>query len=210
MNLFRLPVIPTLLVLAASGYMVHLGLWQLDRLHQKEARIAQARVAQKDPRPVSIGVVWREKQSDAWDYRRTTFWCQQVMGTSMVAGRSAAGAAGWAQVARCLTAPVVTQTFRPIEPPQGVLVDVVVGWTQRPNPVPWQGGEVTGMIAPGGEFLHHVVADPPLAGLAANARPDPASLPNNHLSYAVQWFGFALTALAIYALALRKRWKAAE
>jgi surfeit locus 1 family protein len=49
------------------------------------------------------------------------------------------------------------------------------------------------------------VADPPLAGLAANARPDPADIPNNHWSYAVQWFLFAGTALVIYALALRKR-----
>ena len=50
-----------------------------------------------------------------------------------------------------------------------------------------------------------MIADPPLAGLEANARPDPASIPNNHLSYAIQWFLFALTALVIYAIALRKR-----
>ncbi len=30
-------------------------------------------------------------------------------------------------------------------------------------------------------------------------------MPNNHLSYAVQWFSFAATALIIYALALRRR-----
>ena len=43
------------------------------------------------------------------------------------------------------------------------------------------------------------------AGLDANARPDPATIPNNHLSYAIQWFLFALTALVIYGIALRKR-----
>ena len=32
-------------------------------------------------------------------------------------------------------------------------------------------------------------------------------MPNNHLAYAVQWFLFALTALVIYAIALRKRLK---
>jgi len=31
--------------------------------------------------------------------------------------------------------------------------------------------------------------------------------PNNHLSYAIQWFFFAATALVIYVLALRKRWR---
>ena len=58
-----------------------------------------------------------------------------------------------------------------------------------------------GVVAPG----PRLVADPPLAGLQANARPDPSDIPNNHLSYAVQWFLFAATALVIYAIALRKR-----
>ena len=35
----------------------------------------------------------------------------------------------------------------------------------------------------------------------------PTSIPNNHLSYAVQWFLFAGIAALIYALALRKRWR---
>jgi cytochrome oxidase assembly protein ShyY1 len=60
---------------------------------------------------------------------------------------------------------------------------------------------VVGTIAPG----PRLVADPPLAGLEANERPDPSEIPNNHLSYAVQWFLFALTALVIYAVALRRR-----
>ena len=46
------------------------------------------------------------------------------------------------------------------------------------------------------------------AGLDQLAPPDPRDMPNNHLSYAVQWFLFALTALVIYFLALRKKWRA--
>jgi len=41
--------------------------------------------------------------------------------------------------------------------------------------------------------------------LMANASPDPRDIPNNHWSYAIQWFAFAATALIIYALALRRR-----
>ena len=62
-------------------------------------------------------------------------------------------------------------------------------------------GRVTGMVAPG----PRLVADPPVDGLFALARPDPSDLPNNHLSYAGQWFFFALTALVIYFIALRAR-----
>ena len=69
----------------------------------------------------------------------------------------------------------------------------------------WTGGVVTGTITLGAGETVRLIADPPLAGLDANARPDPATIPNNHLSYAIQWFLFALTALVIYAIALRKR-----
>lgn len=205
MNWRKLPVLPTLLVLAAAGYMIHLGLWQVDRLAQKEAKIARFSAAQGDKSFVSIGEVWRYKTSDARDFHRTEFWCQQVTQISAQSGRNSAGQAGWAHIARCLTTPVDTQGFRPTQAPQGVLADVVLGWSQKPDPVAWAGGRVRGLIVPGGEFAHHVVADPALAGLADNARPDPRDLPNNHLSYAVQWFLFALTALMIYGVAVRKR-----
>ena len=84
-------------------------------------------------------------------------------------------------------------------------VDVTLGWSSNPAPPQWAGGAVAGIIGPKAKTEIRVIADPPLAGLAANARPDPANIANNHLSYAVQWFLFALTALVIYALALRKR-----
>ena len=87
----------------------------------------------------------------------------------------------------------------------GVGGAVVLGWSNDPAPVVWQGGAVTGVIAPYKKGDARLVADPPLAGLAANALPDPRDVPNNHLSYAVQWFLFAVTALVIYGIALRRR-----
>ena len=53
-------------------------------------------------------------------------------------------------------------------------------------------------------YDYKVVASEPIAGLQPLARPDPRDLPNNHLAYAGQWFFFALTALVIYFLAIRK------
>jgi len=52
----------------------------------------------------------------------------------------------------------------------------------------------------------HVAASAP-AGLEPAAPPSPKIIPNNHRSYAVQWFSFAAIALIIYALALQKRMK---
>ena len=50
-----------------------------------------------------------------------------------------------------------------------------------------------------------IVADAPAPGLEASTPPSVADIPNNHLSYAVQWFLFAATATAIYMIALRRR-----
>lgn len=83
------------------------------------------------------------------------------------------------------------------------MADVALGWSRSSTPPQWDGGGVSGVIAPG----PRLVAMTPIAGLEQLALPDPADVPNNHLAYAGQWFFFALTALVIYGLAIRKRMK---
>jgi surfeit locus 1 family protein len=182
----RLPLIPTLLVLTAVAVMIRLGLWQLDRLHQKEALLERYSAAQA----MSADVPFPQDAAAAEPllYRHARIDCRQVTGIRPVAGHNAQGESGLAQTADCLLV-------------GGGKARVVLGWSRTPEPVAWKGGEAMGVVAPG----PRLVADPPLAGLAANARPDPSDIPNNHLSYAVQWFLFAVTALVIYLLALRKR-----
>ncbi len=179
-------VLPTLLVLIAVAIMVRLGFWQIDRLHQKEALLARygAAVAMSSDAPFPADAA----QAQGVLYRHSRITCQSVGDVSARAGENARGEAGMAHVARCNLV-------------GGGTALVVLGWSRDPAARDWRGGDVSGTIAPG----PRLVADPPLAGLAANARPDPADIPNNHLSYAVQWFLFALTALVIYGLAVRKR-----
>ena len=62
-------------------------------------------------------------------------------------------------------------------------------------------GEVSGII--GARGVLHTAQVP--QGLKPLAPPDPNEVPNNHLMYAGQWFFFALTALVIYVLALRRK-----
>jgi cytochrome oxidase assembly protein ShyY1 len=181
----RLPVIATLVVLAAVAVMLRLGFWQLERKAEKESLIARHVATQG----LSAEVPWpAAAQAEQALYRRARLVCAEVMGRTAIAGLNVAGESGQAQVADCRLA-------------DGRTARVVLGWSRNPAPPAWSGGEVTGWIAPG----PRLVADPPLAGLAANARPDPRDIPNNHLSYAVQWFLFAASALVIYGLALRKR-----
>ena len=189
----RLPVVATLIMLIAVGIMVRLGFWQLDRMHQKDAllvRYADAARYSGDVLPAQFG-----GPRDTILYRQTAFTCTSPDTPSGIAGLSATGASGIAHVVRCHVASGGTD----------VPVFVTLGWSTNPAAPVYTGGPVTGMIAPMGKAAIRVVADPPLAGLNASARRDPADLPNNHLSYAVQWFAFALTALVIFGLALRKR-----
>jgi surfeit locus 1 family protein len=186
----RIPMIPTLIVLAAVAVMVRLGFWQLDRLGQKEALIERLRANAGNP----VAVAYPSSRAAAQPllYRRSKVDCSSAADWQSVSGRNAQGQDGWVHIVRCPIA-------------EGRTADVVAGWSPGLTKPQWTGGEVTGYISPGGKAGTRLVADPPLAGLIANARPDPSSLSNNHLSYAVQWFLFALTALVIYALALRKR-----
>ena len=182
----RLPIAPTLVVLLAVGIMIRLGFWQLDRLHQKEALLARYAAAQT----MSADVPFPRSPVEAQPllYRHSALDCPKVASVESVAGRGPGDATGIGHIATCTLA-------------DGSSARIVLGFSRNPQVPDWSGGKVIGIIAPG----PRLVADPPLAGLQANARPDPADVPNNHLSYAVQWFTFAGLALVIYVLAVRRK-----
>lgn len=210
MSLRRIPLLPTLVVLAAVAVMVRLGFWQLDRLEQKELLLNRY----SDRGSTFADVTNPDLPAQSALYHQTIVECAEASDWRAVAGRNAKGDPGFAHLAKCIlpTNFYVTPKMideRLVEVPAKTLasIDVVVGWSRAPQSPVWNGGTVRGIVAPNKEGIK-VVADPPLAGLEANARPDPNDMPNNHLAYAVQWFLFALTALVIYAIALRRRLRA--
>ena len=182
----RIPVIPTIIVVTAVAIMVMLGFWQLGRADEKGALIARYSAALDEGAQVSWPLAPQDIEQSL--YRRSSIACVAVLGMAARAGTNANGANGWAHEAACNVAgsaePVLVQ----------------LGWSRNPEGPVWEGGEVTGWIAPG----PRLVADPAQAELQPLVRPDPSDLPNNHLAYAWQWFLFALTALVIYILALRR------
>ncbi len=183
-----IPIIPTIIVAAAVATMIGLGIWQLGRKTEKEALIARYEAALQD----STEVPWpMPPQYDTALFRRATIDCEAVRGIDPISGKSASGRSGWVHIARCSHA-------------GGGVADVTIGWSRSPDAPRWEGGPVTGRIASYGDSIR-LVAETPQAGLEPLAAPDPGDLPNNHLAYAGQWFFFALTALVIYVLALRRR-----
>ena len=191
----RIPVVSTIVVLAAVAAMVALGVWQLHRKQWKEALIAQYQAAQAS----GAEVPWpaTPAQVDAALFYRSRVDCTAVDRIDALSGRSAQGQSGWAHIAHCRL-------------PGAATAEVALGWSDGPANPSWAGGEVAGWVSEGASGAR-LIASPPQAGLAQLARsgpPDPT--PFWHLSYAIQWFAFAGLALVIYALALRKRWRAAS
>jgi cytochrome oxidase assembly protein ShyY1 len=189
----RLPLIPTLVVAAAVAAMIALGLWQLlIRAPQKEALLARYTAAQNLPPIIWPTVPLRKEQLPL--FRHATGMCLKPIGKRAVAGENRSGEPGYVHILDCRTGA------------EGPGMSVELGWSKNPNArVAWSGGLVSGIIVPDRRTGMRLVAATPAPGLEASAPPSIEQIPNNHRSYAVQWFSFAAIALVIYALALRKR-----
>ena len=189
MNLRQLPIIPTFIVFVAAGIMVWLGFWQWGKIGEQEARLRQFEANAGNPELVPFPLT--PEDVDRFAYRRSSLDCEALVGEPrVVAGRNANDQTGYVQVATCRLG-------------NGGQADVQLGWARGPYAVSWEGGEVTGSIEPLRTGLAKLVADPPVEGLTASAPPKKKVI--DHMAYAGQWFFFALTALLIYFLAIRKR-----
>jgi cytochrome oxidase assembly protein ShyY1 len=201
----RLPLVPTILVAAAVALMIWLGVWQIHRLHWKEALLARYSANLNLP-PIALPI---GSTDQSLLFRHATAFCLRPVGWTTEAGRDRDGNVGWRQIAQCATG---------AEGP-GFMVQLGIAKTPEAHPA-WAGGKVSGfishapdhrplialMLGKGGPKPLMLVADTPPSDLAPNAGPDLSAVPNNHFAYAVQWFLFAAIAVVIYALALRKRW----
>ena len=193
----RLPLIPTIIVAVAIATMIGLGIWQIQRARWKEGLIARYADAQDRP-PITYPTV-PLKDADLPLFRHATAVCLQPVGRRVASGHNLKDEPGYAIIVDCLTGA------------EGPGLSVEVGWSKNPNAaVNWPGGPVSGIIAPDSKTRMRLVAASAPAGLETAAPPSLDQIPNNHRSYAIQWFAFALIALIIYVLAVRQRWMAAR
>jgi cytochrome oxidase assembly protein ShyY1 len=194
----RLPLVPTIIVGAAVAFMIGLGVWQLQRSQWKERLLAQYAQAQTLP-PITWPTTPLRSEGLPL-FRHATGVCLRPVGRRAVAGQNRAGESGYAHIVDCMTGL------------EGPGMSVEVGWSKDPNAqYRWDGGPVSGVIAPDRRSVMRLVAASPPPGLQASRIPDVRSAsavsPTGHRGYAATWFSFALIALIIYGLALRQRWK---
>lgn len=201
----RIPIVATLIVVLAVVAMIGLGFWQLQRRDAKQALLASYSSNAALP-PLALPP---PPIADDMLFRRMSAVCADPGDIARAAGRTADGRSGYRLIQSC-TDPRTRTRFK-----------VELGVAGDPAfQARWTGGTVTGLytLAPDGASLIErllgrappptpmlVPAAPLAPGLAASRLPDPSSIPNNHLAYAVQWFAFAIIALVIFILALRRR-----
>ena len=190
----KLPLIPTLIVAAACLVMIGLGIWQLQRAGEKKALLARYEAAQGLP-PIAFPTI-PIAEDDLPLFRRATGHCLRVLSRRTSAGENRKGESGFLHIADCGSGA------------EGPGMAVELGWSKDPNAgASWKGGDVSGIIAPDRKTRMRLVSSTGLAGLEPGKPPSTETIPNNHLSYAIQWFLFAGIAALIYGLALRKRWR---
>ena len=194
----RLPVVPTLIVLAAVALMIALGVWQLQRAKWKEGLIARYAAADRLP-PIAFPAAPLHKDELPL-FRHATGVCLRIVGHRAIGGENRAGEPGYVHIVDCVTGG------------EGPGMSVEVGWSKDPNAkVNWAGGPVSGVIAPDRVHRMRLVAASAPPGLEPSKVPDVTSVspvtPAGHRGYAATWFGLALIALLTYVLAVRKRFK---
>jgi surfeit locus 1 family protein len=189
----RLPLLATLVVAATVVTMIGLGIWQLRRADEKNALLARYQAAQGLP---AVAFPTMPMGDDLPLFRQAEGHCLRVLARRTGAGENRDGETGFLHIADCGSGA------------EGPGMAVEFGWSKDPNAgAGWTGGKVKGIIAPDSRSRMRLVSATGLGGLEASKPPSPDSIPNNHFSYAIQWFLFAFIAALIFALALRKRWR---
>jgi surfeit locus 1 family protein len=203
----RVPFLPTVVVAVAVLVMMALGFWQIGRAQQRDAD--QKRMIERVNLP-PVAYPFGTTASNAFRFRRLVATCARVSHWEQRASKSSRDQPGWGYIATCEGAA------------PGATFEAELGFNPAPNVKPvWSGGTVSGRAKLGPDrrgFIDRllwrapqqrlmIVSDKPAVGLAASKQPTPGDEDNTSWGYAVQWFLFAATALAIYGLALRKRWR---
>jgi len=184
--------------------LVGLGVWQLQRAEWKEAMLAD--LAANSARPVAAPAPGAPLSG--YRFRRVVLLLACEPPPPVVsAGRSLAGQPGYAVLVPCRRAD-------PIDDPDSRVL-LAIGWGPRPDSwkaasaawPPAAGHRVEGVLVErSGEPRWLLVARAAAAPLEPSAPPTPETIPNNHRSYAIQWFSFAGILAIVYAAFVR-RWR---
>ena len=225
---FRPLLWPTLMTLAALPVLIGLGLWQVERLAWKEALLARIETRLDEapvalPRPEA----WETFDSEAEKFRRVTLTGRFLDTEFHHFTQDAGGAAGYSvlnpfEVEEGAVV-FVDRGFvpLPLKETHGTVPEGEVTFTgvmrepqarssfdgqDDPAKNIWMVRDPETMVRAGGATLEGVTIAPFIVeaetGSFAGEWPKPKGtridIPNNHLDYALTWFGLAVVLLGVY------------
>jgi surfeit locus 1 family protein len=230
------------LMLALTGVFAALGLWQLERLREKETLIAavEERTTQP-PRPLPPVAEWVGFDSEVFDYRPVTVTGTYVPAetirvfTSLSEAKGEASGPGyWVITPLAVTGGgyvLINRGFVPQrlgdnyaasgDAPVGEVtvagvartseeVSTFTPGTDRANRIEWVRNvpRLAALLGPAITPLAPITIDAPAgpSGALPQGGETTMSFPNNHLGYAITWFGFAiLTPILLVIWLFRQR-----
>jgi len=232
----KFPIGLTIASVIGIAILIGLGVWQVKRLHWKEALLAKiAALEAAAPIPVNRALAGGVASTEL-DFVRVSASCPDIETTPYLKLYAVREVAGFRLITPCALAagPYKTilvdrgfvaqdqiQNFktgqgRKLEQPiVGVLRKGDIRNFLTPDNAPGQGlwywRDIPAMAAslgvkdPAPTFL--MLERPAPQGFGPTPAPIPADIPNNHLQYALTWFGLALSLLGVYLASLWKRLK---
>ena len=229
----RFPWILTLVVAVALTLLIGLGVWQVQRLAWKEGLIAQSEAAAESP-PVLLSEVLAARDPE---FRRALVVCPGLPTAPYVELQSIIdGEAGSRLLSICRppgtdAAFIIDRGFvpdtvsaRPRVATSTLPLSILVELRRTPHPgamspPPQQGrfyardsaaiGAALGAPAPSPFTLFALASsNPEFPALVASA--PPAAFANNHLGYAMTWFGLAIVLIGFYVAFVRRRMQSAQ
>ena len=231
----KFPIGLTLVTAISLAILVSLGFWQVQRLHWKEGLLARVHALQSAaPQPLGLVLSHVRAGADV-DYTRVTADCPDIETAPFLKLWAVPDArSGFRIITACrlIDAPygsilvdrgfVVQEDAVKLVPGQGArLTQPITGVLRRgdkanfvtpPNQPAqnlWYSRDVAamagalGVSAPAPIFL--MLESPAPKGVGPIPAPLPADIPNNHLQYAVTWFGLAAALAGVYLASLWRR-----
>ena len=230
----RFPYILTALAILAFTMLTALGVWQMHRLQWKAGLIAAAEGVGSFP-PVPVETL---RSGDLVDFRHVVLTCPGLATAPFVELQTIfEGRAGVRVISACRVASIggyllVDRGFiedavssRPPVQTSDVPVRIVGQYREVPTPRMWASYPAeppTRFYQRDEGWMGMALKVYPVKGTvfaATSSNPEwlalkpsvpPAAFSNNHLGYALTWFGLAITLVAFYIVLLRRRMNGAQ
>ena len=230
----KFPIGLTITTAIAFVLLIGLGVWQVQRLHWKEALLAKiAALEAAQPRPVNDAVDGRIPAKDL-DFIRVSAVCPDIETTPYLKLYAVKEVAGFRLITPCVLTGSRYKTIlvdrgfvrqdqvEMLKAGQGERLDQpIVGVLRKgdarnfltPENMPGQGlwywrdipamARSLGAADPAPTYL--MLERPGPKSFGPTPAPVPVDIPNNHLQYALTWFGLAASLLGVYVAMLRRR-----